>query len=568
MGMSGLSPMPVIAHIGGPNRGQFRNAMPNRINDRSKEEVIMPWVFRMHSGVGRAAVASLALTCLAMAGRAQQGAPALTDISPSSRTDPTKTTVSVTLTGTGLDATGAKLLFDPATVTAAGYQAVKGGTSATATLTISGAAQGVVKVSVQAGTFTSNSLPFNTGVVTDVCLDALQSGKCVLRFEVVATTATGNSTQTNNTTSPNILATLNWQVRSPSDPKVKRRTDIVNAIQSMDALTIRKTANAQRGADNAKRREANSEKLKANAQKQAADPQEATALAADATANAQEATAIVADAADIATKMDTARKQMANAAKPTVSDRFAAHLYFKGGYTQVVAGHNVVQQTSSANSTGNAGNTSTSQTSCTGTASTNSTSSTAAAPACMLATPQQAFVAEAGGTLGWTMGIGSASFAEAGFGARGSFQDLVPGNQVVQNGGLTYIDLSSNNPKNVIGLYEATARFMIATVGQRAATTDGSYHNTSNLLVIEAGYQNNSGLQQLIPSSPQTNTRNRFVGRFYIYPPVSQSTQTKLALGVEYSGGINGGPKVVQLFLGTNLNPGKLFSPKKSQSGT
>jgi hypothetical protein len=531
----------------------------------------MPWVYRMHSNARCAAVANLALTCLAMAGLAQsqQSTPALTDISPSSRTDPTKTTVAVTLTGVNLGAAGAKLIFDPATITATGYLPAADGKSATAALTISGAAQGVVKVSVQAGTDTSNSLPFNTGVVTDVCLDALQSGKCVLRFEVVATTATGNSTQTNNTTSPNILATLNWQVRSPWDPKVKRRTDIMNAIQSMDALTIRKTANAQRSADNAKRREANNEKLKANAQKQAADPQEATALATESTANAQEAAAIVADAADIALKMDSARKQLANAAKPTVSDRFAAHLYFKGGYTQVVAGHNV-QQSSNANGTGNTGNSSTSQAACNGTAPTASMSSTATAatPACTLATPQQAFVAEAGGTLGWTMGIGGASFAEAGFGARGSFQDLVPGNQVVQSGGLTYIDLSSNNPKNVIGLYEATARFRIATVGQRAATADGSYHNTSNLLVIEAGYQNNSGLQQLIPSSPQTNTRNRFVGRFYIYPPVSQSTQTKLALGVEYSGGINGGPKVVQLFLGTNLNPGKLFSPKKSQSGT
>jgi hypothetical protein len=170
-------------------------------------------------------------------------------------------------------------------------------------------------------------------------------------------------------------------------------------------------------------------------------------------------------------------------------------------------------------------------------------------------------VAQAGGTFGWTVGIGDTSFAEFGLGARGSFQDLIASNQVVQSNGLTYIDLSSNNPRNVIGLYEATARFKIASWGQKSATTTGSYHNTSDLLVIEAGYQNNSGLQQLIANSPQTNTRNRFVGRFYIYPPVSASTKTKLAVGMEYSGGINGGPKIVQLFIGTNLNPSKLFKP-------
>jgi hypothetical protein len=28
---------------------------------------------------------------------------------------------------------------------------------------------------------------------------------------------------------------------------------------------------------------------------------------------------------------------------------------------------------------------------------------------------------------------------------------------------------------------------------------------------------------------------------------------------MEYSGGINGGPHVIQLFFGTNLNPAKLF---------
>jgi hypothetical protein len=30
-------------------------------------------------------------------------------------------------------------------------------------------------------------------------------------------------------------------------------------------------------------------------------------------------------------------------------------------------------------------------------------------------------------------------------------------------------------------------------------------------------------------------------------------------MGIEYSAGINGGPHVVQLFFGTNINPASLF---------
>jgi hypothetical protein len=79
------------------------------------------------------------------------------------------------------------------------------------------------------------------------------------------------------------------------------------------------------------------------------------------------------------------------------------------------------------------------------------------------------------------------------------------------------------------------------------------------LLVFEGGYQNNRGLQQLVATSPQTDTRNRYVARFYVNPEIITSNHTQLTMGIEYSGGINGGPHVVQLFFGTNLNPTKLF---------
>ena len=71
--------------------------------------------------------------------------------------------------------------------------------------------------------------------------------------------------------------------------------------------------------------------------------------------------------------------------------------------------------------------------------------------------------------------------------------------------------------------------------------------------MIEAGYQNNSGLQEL--------GRNRLVGRFYAYPEISSANHTKILVGMEYSGGIGGGAKIIQVFFGTNLNPVKLLHP-------
>jgi hypothetical protein len=230
-------------------------------------------------------------------------------------------------------------------------------------------------------------------------------------------------------------------------------------------------------------------------------------------------------------------------ARRTILDRLVTHLVLKSGFTQVVAAGPVqpvpnVQATPSAQPV-------------------------ACSTACTAPVAQPAFEIEAVGTLGWTIGRNGQGgvFSEVGFGARGAFQDLLPSNQVYQSGGLTYIDLSSNNPQTVVGLYEATAHFNLAQWNHnQPASSSGKYHNVSNLLSLEVGYQNNSGLQQLNAPGPQTGTRNRFVGRFYINPELPSAGHTKITIGMEYSGGIDGrGPKIVQLFFGTNLNPAKLF---------
>jgi hypothetical protein len=129
----------------------------------------------------------------------------------------------------------------------------------------------------------------------------------------------------------------------------------------------------------------------------------------------------------------------------------------------------------------------------------------------------------------------------------------------VENAGTTYVDLSSANPQNAVGFYEATGYFRLAQVGHNRTVMNSNIQNTTDLLVIEGGYQNNRGLQQLIPTSPDINTRSRYVARLFINPEVSSKTHSQVTLGVEYSGGINGGPHVVQLFFGTTLNPAKLF---------
>jgi hypothetical protein len=231
---------------------------------------------------------------------------------------------------------------------------------------------------------------------------------------------------------------------------------------------------------------------------------------------------------------------------------FVTHGIFELGYTQVPTATKVQPTTTSTSTTPSS--------SC-------AASSSSIPASCMTTTTQQAFVAGAGTTLGATFSQdGRGTFSELGVHIRGSVQDLVQNNQVVQNGGLSYLALTSSNPKDVVGLYEGTARFRLASLGHdKVNATSGKNGNSSSLILIEAGYQYNSGLAQLA-SNPQTNTKNRFVGRFYLYPEIPGPTHTKGVIGMEYSGGIAGGPKVIQIFWGTNLNPVKLFSPSPTPS--
>lgn len=296
-------------------------------------------------------------------------------------------------------------------------------------------------------------------MTTNVCLEALQAGGCQLRWEIQATGVTGSSNQSNNSTTPNILATLDYQWRSPKNQKQKQFLRANSLPASNDSWT----------------------------------------------------------------------------------DHLAGHAAATSGYTQIVAA-NKVQSTPS----GGAG-------------------SSSCSTSCTIAAPQQAFVAELKGRLAWAMGVdGQGTFAEFGAGARASFQYLIPKNQIVQSGGVTYIDLSSLNPNNAVGFYEATGHFRVAQLGHDRTlhNASASSGNSSSLLIIEGGYQNNRALQQLVTNSPQTNTRDRYVGRFYLNPEVSSTTHTQVSLGMEYSGGINGGPHVIQIFFGTNVNPSKLFGKR------
>ncbi|HKV77599.1 MAG TPA: hypothetical protein VJP02_05650 [Candidatus Sulfotelmatobacter sp.] len=382
-------------------------------------------------------------------------APSLTKVTPSGRTDLTSNSVLVTLTGAGFtdDAT---IAFDPAGVmTASGWNQT-GGVSATVTFTLANPKTSVptVDVWVQTANGPSAKVPFSTGVLTNICLESLQTGGCQLRWEIEATGVTGNSNQSNNSTASNILVTLDYQWHSPKNRIQKELLRNAGASSPTDSWT----------------------------------------------------------------------------------DHLSVHANVKSGYTQVVAANNV--QVAPNTSGGTSGCSTT----------------------CTIAVPQQAFVAEVGGRLGWTTGVnGQGTFGEFGLGAHGSFEYLIPKNQIVQSGGLTYIDLSSANSNNAVGFYEATGHFRLAQLGHDKTLPNAATVNSSSLLIFEGGYQNNRGLQGLVASSPQTSTRGRYVGRFYLNPEISSTNHTKITVGMEYSGGINGGPHVVQMFFGTNLNPAKLF---------
>ena len=451
-------------------------------------------------------IAAIALLLCSAVGALAQGQ--ALSIEPSGRTNLSLKSMQVTLTASGAVGTPPTLAFNPPNmITATPLKWT--GDKATTMLTITSNAWGTVKLILQAGqTYTGE---FNTGVY---CLDATEGTDCAFRFEVDTSAANGSSSQTGKNTAPNIMFKLDYQLA-----KSKGSTD---KDRSWDPKT--KTSPSPRG----------------------------------------------------------------------FVDRLTTHLTLDTGYTQINAATKLQPVANGNSATGNttasfrslttSGNTASSSAPCAGTAS----ASSSAPSNCTAATPQQAFVAKAGGTMGWIFGQdGQGTFYELGLAGRAAFEDLVQSNQIVQSGGVSYINLSSNNPRNAIGLYEGVFRFRVGALGHDAPAADPQKqngklavarnnvaknngpktysHNTSDFLVMEAGYQNNSGLQQLA-ANPQTSTRNRFVGRFYLYPPLPGTTQTKPMVGMEYSGGINGGPKVVQIFFGVNLNPVKLAQNNTSSN--
>ena len=305
---------------------------------------------------------------------------------------------------------------------------------------------------------------------TDTCLETLQSGECQFRVQVDTSAAVGNGSQTNTSTTPNIMVTLDYQWHPPQN------------IKKLKALEAR-------------------------AKKDELLPQDQKALA-----------------------------------EKEKVPRLAIHLRGRTGFSQTFAATNV--QPTSTNGGANPPCPSSSQSPSSGD--------------CMLAIPKPAFIAELGGRFGGTTAVdGGGFYGEFGVSGRGSFQYLVPTNQIVQNNGASYIDLSSTNPHNAVGFYEIMGYADVAQHDHTLATL--KTENSSPLLVIEGGYQNNRALQQLLPASPRSSTRNRYVGRFTFNYEVSKATHSQISFGMEYSGGINGGPHVVQIFIGGNLNPAKLF---------
>jgi hypothetical protein len=256
------------------------------------------------------------------------------------------------------------------------------------------------------------------------------------------------------------------------------------------------------------------------------------------------------------TAMSAAADKPSGAA--TLADRLGVHLIFKTGYTQVTTA-NVIAPTTTSSPSGSTPAPSSSTPACTGSSTTSSGSSNLP---CIAATPQNAFIADAKITTDFTLGQnGQTVYSAIGFGAHGTLEDLVQNNQVVQSGGSYYSDLASLNPKNLVGIYEGVFRYRLSQPGHDKAANSGNaaFENVSDLLVIEAGAQYDSGLSHLV-ADQRVNTRNRFVGRFSAFPELPNAKHTKLTVGLEVSAGINGGPKVVKIFWGANLNPLSLFS--------
>jgi len=232
------------------------------------------------------------------------------------------------------------------------------------------------------------------------------------------------------------------------------------------------------------------------------------------------------------------------------------HLMFKTGIGQITTA-DTVQPVSNGGSS-NVPASSSTTTPCPGTPAA-TTASAAPSTGCQTLTTHQAFVADIGATLGWEIGRdGQGRFAEGGIKARGSLQAILPGDQLLQQGGNFYSDLGSVNLRNVVGLYEMVGRLRIAQHDNGQVGTQFK-SNSDDLLSLEIGYQNNSGLQHLVTSNPALNTRHRLVGRFVLSPEVNAQTHTRIQIGIEYNAGINGGPRDIKFIYGGALDAAALL---------
>jgi hypothetical protein len=235
------------------------------------------------------------------------------------------------------------------------------------------------------------------------------------------------------------------------------------------------------------------------------------------------------------------------------------HMIFRTGLAQVSSGDKV-QAASSDGKTPPP-----SSAPCPGVGSTQASTQTTGSPqGCTALVPHQAYVVEAGGTWGWEHGRGDGgTFIEGGLKWRGSGQIIVPSDQIIENQGNLYSDLKNVNLRNAIGIAEIVGRFRIANWGHDKSIFDSSTGrfkgNPDDLLVIEGGYQYNTGLDRLNLNDPLANTRHRFVGRFLANPEINPATHTRVTFGVEYNSGINGGPRDIKLLYGATLDPSALL---------
>jgi hypothetical protein len=172
-------------------------------------------IFKGLYGFPRAAV--LGLFLLGAAG-AFAATPTLTKIDPPERTDLTKNSLTVTLTGTGFsqkDPAGQSptLVITPAGMVTATNIAFTSDTAGTATFNLSNSAMGTVQVKVHTASFgDSGTLPWDTGVAVNDCIESLASGQCEIRIEVDVTGISNAGSQTGANTAPNIMTKLDWQI--------------------------------------------------------------------------------------------------------------------------------------------------------------------------------------------------------------------------------------------------------------------------------------------------------------------------------------------------------------------